>query len=125
MEDIIEEIVGEIQDEYDDEEPLFEWRKEGKILIVDARIDIEDLNIVLNVELPQDGYETLGGFIYNVLGHVPQIDENLEYGNLFIEILQVVGQRITRVKITKRGESSQSEPKRGEEIQMQNDKSQK
>ena len=105
MEDIIEEIVGEIQDEYDDEEPLFEWREEGKILVTDARIDIEDLNIVLNVELPQDGYETLGGFIYNVLGHVPQIDENLEHGNLLIEILEVVGQRITQVKITKREES--------------------
>ena len=122
MEDIIEEIVGEIQDEHDDEEPLFEWREEGKILVADARIDIEDLNIVLNVELPQDGYETLGGFIFNVLGHVPQIDENLEHRNLLIEILEVVGQRITQVKITKRGEPSEDEPKRGEEIQMQNDK---
>ena len=80
---------------------------------------------MLNVELPQNGYETLGGFIYNVLGHVPQIDENLEHGNLLIEILEVVGQRITRVKITKRGEPSQDEPKHGGEIQMQNDKPQK
>ena len=109
MEDVIEEIVGEIQDEYDEEEPLFKWREEGKVLIADARIAIEDLNPILNVELPQDGYETLGGFIYNVLGHVPEPSENLEYRNLFIMINEVEGQRITRVLIEKRENDSDSE----------------
>ncbi len=125
MEDIIEEIVGEIQDEYDDEEPLFEWRDEDKILIADARIDIEDLNVVLNVELPQNGYETLGGFIYNVLGHVPQPGETLEHGHLFIEILEVEGQRITRVKISKPGDPLQGRPERSGEKKIPQDKQQK
>ena len=71
MEDLIEEIVGEIQDEYDEDATLFQWDEEGQILIADARIAIEDLNLLLSVDLPQDGYETLGGFIYNHLGHVP------------------------------------------------------
>lgn len=102
MEDIIEEIVGEIQDEYDEEEPLYQWREEGKILIADARLDIEDLNIMFNVELPQEGYETLGGFIYNHLGHVPAPGETLEFGNLLMAIKNVEGQRITRVRIEKR-----------------------
>ena len=109
MEDVIEEIVGEIQDEYDEEEPLFKWSEDGKVLIADARIAIEDLNPILNVELPEDGYETLGGFIYNVLGHVPEPSENLEYGNLFIRINEVEGQRITRVLIEKRENDSDSE----------------
>ena len=102
MEDIIEEIVGEIQDEYDEEEPLYEWNEEGKVLIADARLDIEDLNIMFNVELPQEGYETLGGFIYSHLGHVPEPGETLESNNLLIAIKNVEGQRITRVRIEKR-----------------------
>ena len=102
MEDIIEEIVGEIQDEYDEEEPLFQWREEGKILIADARLDIEDLNLMFNVELPQEGYETLGGFIYSHLGHVPEPGETLEFNNLVMDIKNVEGQRITRVRIEKR-----------------------
>lgn len=110
MEDIIEEIVGEIQDEYDEEEPLFQWHEEGKILIADARIDIEDLNLMLNVELPQEGYETLGGFIYNHLGHVPEPGETLEFGNLLMAIKNVEGQRITRVRIEKREIDQNEEP---------------
>lgn len=102
MEDIIEEIVGEIQDEYDEEEPLFQWREEGKVLIADARLDIEDLNIMFNVELPQEGFETLGGFIYSHLGHVPEPGETLESNNLLMAIKNVEGQRITRVRIEKR-----------------------
>ena len=128
MEDIIEEIVGEIQDEYDDEEPLFEWREGDEVLIADARIDIEDLNDVLHVELPQEGYETLGGFIFNALGHVPQTGENLEYDHLSIEILEVVGQRITRVKISKLGEPTPRRPESNAteaEIQPQNDEEEK
>ena len=107
MEDIIEEIVGDIQDEYDEEEPLFQWQEEDRLLVVDARIDIEDLNFVLNVEFPQNGYETLGGFIYNQLGHVPNPGEILSFENLVIAVQEVDGQRITRVTIEKRESDAQ------------------
>ena len=70
--------------------------------MADARIDIEELNLLLNVELPQDGYETLGGFIYNHLGHVPDPKETFEFENLKMAIDNVVGQRITTVRIEKR-----------------------
>jgi putative hemolysin len=114
MEDIIEEIVGEIQDEYDEEEPLFQWREEGKVLIADARLDIEDLNIMFNVELPQEGYETLGGFIYSHLGHVPSTGETLEFNNLVMAIKDIEGQRITRVRIEKRETDSSDSASRVE-----------
>ena len=101
FEDLIEEIVGEIQDEYDEEEQLFHWHEEGLVLVADARIDIDDLNLLLNVELPMDGYETLGGFIYNHLGHVPDPKETFRHENLVMSIQGVVGQRITKVQIVK------------------------
>ncbi|MCZ6634632.1 MAG: hemolysin family protein [bacterium] len=109
MEDILEEIVGEIQDEFDEEVPLFEWLEEDQVLIADARIDIEDLNELLHVELPQEGYETLGGFIYHQLGHVPNPDESLDFRNLTIRIKNVEGQRITTVRIEKREIDQNSE----------------
>lgn len=109
FEDLIEEIVGEIHDEYDDEEQLFQWDEEDQILTVDARITIEDLNLLLNVELPQNGYETLGGFIYNHLGHVPNPRESFAFGNLTMSIIDVLGQRITTVRIEKRESAEHSE----------------
>jgi CBS domain containing-hemolysin-like protein len=101
LEDLIEEIVGEIQDEYDEETPLFEW-EDDQTLTADARIAIDDLGLILGVDLPQEGYETLGGFIYDQLGHVPNPGESLEYGTLALEIGEVEGQRITKVRIEKR-----------------------
>jgi putative hemolysin len=115
LEDLIEEIVGEIQDEYDEEEQLFHWHEEGLVLVADARIDIDDLNILLNVELPMDGYETLGGFIYNHLGHVPDPKETFRHENLVMSIQGVVGQRITKVHIVKQ-EPDKADQKSKEEI---------
>jgi putative hemolysin len=101
LEDLIEEIFGEIQDEYDDEEPLFTWSKNNLTLVADARIDIDALNVLLNVELPQEGYETLGGFIYNHLGHVPDAGETFTFESISFAIEDVIGQRITNVRIEK------------------------
>lgn len=102
MEDLIEEIVGEIQDEYDEETPLFHWSDDDRILVADARLPIEELNLLLNVDLPQDGYETLGGFIYNHLGRVPNPKESFDFENLAMSIEDVEGQRITTVRIEKK-----------------------
>jgi putative hemolysin len=117
LEDLIEEIFGEIQDEYDDEVPLSRWTSEG-ILIADARLSINDLTLLLNVEIPQEGYETLGGFIYNHLGHVPDPGETFLFGSLSLVIEDVVGQRITNVRIEKAGEDAQPEdsPTPGQEL---------
>ncbi len=116
LEDLIEEIFGEIQDEYDEEAPLFEW-VDDQHLVADARIAIDDLGLVLGVELPQEGYETLGGFIYDQLGHVPNAGESLEYGTLVMQIDDVEGQRITTVRIEKReveeAEATNGDPAEG------------
>ena len=101
LEDLLEEIVGEIQDEYDVEEQPFQWIEEGRSLIADARIDIDDLNAMLDVDLPSEGFETLGGFVYDFLGRIPSQDETLQFGRLQMSIEEVDGRRISKVKITK------------------------
>lgn len=99
IEDMVEEIVGEIQDEYDDEEELFRWENPGNILIANGRIDIDDLNNMLETELPNEGFETLGGFIYDHLGHIPSAGQSFRAENLEITVLKVEGQRISEVQI--------------------------
>ena len=99
IEDMVEEIVGEIQDEYDDEEELFRWEKPENILIANGRIDIDDLNNMLETELPNEGFETLGGFIYDHLGHIPSAGQRFRAENLEITVLKVEGQRISEVQI--------------------------
>ena len=100
-EDLVEEIVGELQDEYDEEEALYHWRKKDEVLVVNPRINIDEINDLMETDLFADGFDTLGGFIYHQLGQVPESGERLEVPGLEIEILQVVGQRIARVLMTR------------------------
>lgn len=100
LEDLLEEIVGEIQDEYDSEEPLYKWIDRSTI-IADARMDIHDVNHLLQVELPTDGFESLGGFIYSLEGGVPRKGEELKYGGLKFVMEEVTGHRISKVKIVR------------------------
>ncbi len=98
-EDLIEEIVGDLQDEYDDEEALFHWAEPGQVLIVNPRIHIDDLNALLETDLPNEGFETLGGFIYDHLGQVPDQGQHFTVDHLQIEILELEGQRLAKVRI--------------------------
>lgn len=106
MEDVVEEVVGEIIDEYDKEIKLFEMTGDN-IVIADAIISIDRINEILNIEIPENDFETLGGFIFDLLGRVPKKDEKIKYQNFQIIIEQVVKNRIRRVKIIK--ELSQTE----------------
>jgi CBS domain containing-hemolysin-like protein len=112
IEDIVEEIVGEIQDEYDDEEEvLFEVTDQG--FMVDARIDLDDFTRLTGIKLSvEHGEETLGGFIYARLGKVPDIGEIIDTDTLHIEVLQVIDQRIRKVRVEK-VEASESEEGNG------------
>ena len=98
-EDLVEEIVGEIQDEYDEEEALYHWQVPGEVLIANARIDIDDLNELLSTDLPSEGFETLGGFIYDHLGSIPEEGQVFEADQLELGILKIEGQRIAQVKL--------------------------
>jgi putative hemolysin len=98
-EDLVEEIVGDIQDEYDDEEEMFHWVEPDVVMIANARIDIDDLNEVMEVDLPNEGFETLGGFIYDHLGSIPEEEQVVQTNDLELKILKVDGQRIEKVQI--------------------------
>jgi CBS domain containing-hemolysin-like protein len=97
IEDLLEEIVGEIQDEYDAEEPTVEPVNEREYLF-DARVPLAEASKLLDVELPAEGGDTLGGFIYSQLGKVPAVGDTVEYGPVTVEVLSVAGRRIKQVR---------------------------
>jgi len=98
LEDIVEEIVGDIRDEYDvDEESLFERINDGEY-IFDARINLDDVNELLNLSLPTSESDSLGGFIYGQLGHVPSAGEKVPADQATFEVLSVTGRRIRKVR---------------------------
>lgn len=101
MEDLIEEIVGEIQDEYDKEEPLYTKLTENSYL-VDARLSIEEAKEKLEIELNSEGVNTIGGFIYAYLRRIPKLKEEIDLQNLKIVVEKVERQRISKVKIIKK-----------------------
>jgi CBS domain containing-hemolysin-like protein len=109
IEDLLEEIVGEIQDEYDAEEPTIEPVSEGEYLF-DARVALDEVRKIVGVELPGEGGDTLGGFIYSQLGKVPAVGDQVEFGNVEFEVLSVAGRRIKQVRSTRR--SDEPEPQR-------------
>ncbi|HEX2619936.1 MAG TPA: hemolysin family protein [Phototrophicaceae bacterium] len=101
IENIIEEIIGDIRDEYDPEEEA-EYAQVGENeYVVDAGIDIDDLNDLLDVELPNDDSDTLGGFIYTYFGRVPLVGEEIDYPDehLKMRVESVEGRRIRKVHI--------------------------
>ena len=97
IEDLLEEIVGEIQDEYDAEEPTVEEVAADEFLF-DARVSLDEVNKLLGVELPAEGGDTLGGFIYSQLGKVPAVGDVIEHDRVKIEVLSVSGRRIKQVR---------------------------
>ena len=100
IEDLLEEIVGEIQDEYDAEEPTVEAVSENEYLF-DARVNLGEVNQVAGVELVSEGSDTLGGFIYGQLGKVPAVGDAIEFDNARIEVLSVAGRRIKQVRVSR------------------------
>ncbi|HEX9258537.1 MAG TPA: hemolysin family protein, partial [Acidimicrobiales bacterium] len=98
LEDCIEELVGEIVDEYDIEEADVE-RLAGGELRVDAGMPIDELAEILQVELPDDDWDTVGGFVFGTLGHVPVPGESVELHGLRFVAEQVDGRRISRVLV--------------------------
>lgn len=98
LEDIIEEIVGEIHDEYDDEDQKI-IRISGDTILVDARLNLEDLADYLNIELPEGNYDSVGGFIIDLTGKVPQENEQIKYQDLLMIIRSADDRRIGQVEI--------------------------
>ena len=103
IEDIIEEIVGEIEDEHDrpeDGEPTLKMLNE-RTAEMSALIHIDDVNEALNIELPEsDGYDTIGGFLFERMGRVPGAGEQCEFQNVQFEIMDADERRIHFVQVT-------------------------
>ncbi len=98
LEDIVEEIVGEIRDEYDQsEERLYEQVGDNEF-IFHGRIDLGDFNTVMGSNLAKEAADTLGGFIYSQIGRVPVGGEEIEVDNMVLTVEQVSGRRIRRVR---------------------------
>ena len=98
LEDIIEEIIGEIQDEYDREEEMIK-PLDDQTSIVDARLNVEDLSSHLGIELPDGEYDTLGGFITDLMGRVPKENEQVQFKDLTLTIRSADERKINRVEI--------------------------
>lgn len=101
IEDIVEEIVGEIRDEYDFAEELaYEQVQEG-VFIFSGGIDLDDVNQIADAHIPKETSETLGGFIYSELGKVPSPGESVDAGGLHFVVEEVSGRRIRKIKAEK------------------------
>ncbi|MBK6766240.1 MAG: CBS domain-containing protein [bacterium] len=103
LEDIIEEIVGEIQDEHDAERPLWS-RIDERTTVMDAKIDVETANEVLGEDvIPiDDDFDTLGGFLLSELGDFPDVQTRVEYHNYEFIIEELRRHRLGRVRIIRR-----------------------
>jgi putative hemolysin len=112
VEDLIEEIVGDIMDEYDVEEPMVEVIDETTS-IVDARMPIDEINEQIGLDLPEEEFDTIGGFVFGLFGKQPHLGESVEYDGAELTIEKTDGRRIHKVKIVKiqhpEAEESESE----------------
>jgi putative hemolysin len=98
MEDLVEEIIGEIRDEHDIESPVIQL-SDGTMLI-DASISLRDLKEDYHIQLPESPeYETLSGFLMTALQKIPQAGDTVEIEGKRIKIVEMVGQRISKVKL--------------------------
>lgn len=98
LEDIVEEIVGEIRDEYDQAEELpFQAIRAGEYVFL-GRVDLDDFNEIMGTHLPRSEADTLAGFMYSRIGRVPTAGDKVQVDNLQLTIEQVSGQRIRKVR---------------------------
>ena len=100
IEDVIEEIVGEIADEYDPSEPALMQRIDERTIEADGRMYIDDLNDALDLEIPEDaGYDTVAGLVFSELGYIPQVDETLQAFGADFAVLAADERKITRLRV--------------------------
>lgn len=100
VEDILEEIVGEIMDEHDHEESLLTVLDDGSLL-VDARLEVEKLGEALQMDLPKGEFESVGGFIIHLLGRIPEINEKVTFQDIEMTIQKANHRKIETVLISR------------------------
>ena len=101
MEDMIEQIMGDIDDEYDEEEEIID-KIDDNTYLVDGDVDLDDLNDELGTSIESESSETIGGFLVDLLGEIPEesdVGKEIEYDNFKFKIMAVSERRIERVKM--------------------------
>lgn len=109
IEDILEELVGEIMDEYDVNEEAMIKEISPDEIIVDGRMNLEELNELLGVEFPAEETDTIAGFVYDHISHIPKAGEEFEYDGIIIRVEEIRGRRITKLRIKKVAKGEENE----------------
>jgi cation diffusion facilitator family transporter len=98
IEDLMEEIVGEIYDEHDEEEKLLEYIDANRVLL-NGKHEIEDLNEAFNLNIPTDEFKTVGGYVFGQLGREPELGDKVQFEDLTLEVTEAEGPRIITVTL--------------------------
>ncbi|MBI4263153.1 MAG: HlyC/CorC family transporter, partial [Acidobacteria bacterium] len=101
VEDLLEEIVGEIRDEYDVESETVTDEGNGTF-VFSGRVNVDEVRDRLGVEIQQEGFETVGGYLLSHLGRMPYVGETFDVDDLAVEVLEVERRRITKVRVRRR-----------------------
>ena len=118
IEDLVEEIVGDIQDEYDVEEALFERVRENEY-IIDAKLPVEEFDELVGRELPEGDYETLGGFVIAQLDKIPSTGDVVHFEDLTITVLGTKGRRVTKVRVVRQAPEAAQTTGNGQEARQE------
>lgn len=100
LEDLLEELVGEIKDEFDQDAPNVEELPNGDVL-VNATLNVDDVNDELGIELPEGNWDSLGGLVFGLLGRVPAPGDSVEVEDVRLIVERVDGRRVTRVRLVR------------------------
>lgn len=100
VEDLIEEIVGEIEDEFDTGQPNVEWAANGDA-VVDARMSVDEFNGTFGAAVAAEGFDTVGGLLFSRLGKIPSSGDVVEENGLEVRVMTTIGRRVKRVRVTR------------------------
>tara|TARA_B100001750_G_scaffold163346_1_gene132029 strand:- start:505 stop:1362 length:858 start_codon:yes stop_codon:yes gene_type:complete len=98
IEDLLEEIVGEIEDEFDFGDPNIE-KIDSNNYIIDGKTSLEQVNELLSIDIEGDGFDTIGGLVYQRLGKIPSVGDDISIGNLNVEVTETVGRRVKKLVV--------------------------
>ena len=99
MEDVLEVIVGDIQDEFDDDEDDGVCKLDDTTYVVDARTSIEEVNEAVGIHLSEDDFETVGGYVFELFGRIPLKDESIEDDEAIFTVEDIDGHKINQLKL--------------------------
>ena len=112
LEDCLEELVGEIVDEYDVESDDVQRQPDGDY-IVDGGTPVDEVSELLGLELPDEEWDTVGGFVFGTLEHVPEVGESVVHGHWRFTVIEVDGRRVRSLRISDLASEAETAPSPG------------